>query len=92
MATRSPRAGNRKSVTPIETLLHETRTFKPNAAFTKVANASSAALYKQAQDDPIKFWEEMASQLVWKKKWTKALEWNPPDAKWFVGGKLNVTE
>ncbi len=47
---------------------------------------------KQAEADPVKFWEQMAEDLVWKKKWNKPLEWKAPDAKWFVGGKLNVTE
>ena len=80
------------SKTPIDSLLHEHRVFKPAAAFTRQANANSAAIYKQAEADPVKFWEQMAEELVWKKKWTKALEWKAPDAKWFVGGKLNVTE
>ncbi|KAA3634964.1 MAG: acetate--CoA ligase [Calditrichaeota bacterium] len=72
-------------------LLHETRKFKPSAAFSKQANAKKA-IYAQAKKNPVKFWEKMAGELVWKKKWSKALEWKAPDAKWFVGGKLNVTE
>lgn len=76
----------------IATLLHENRTFKPSAIFTRQANANSQSVYQTAAKDPVRFWEKMASELVWRKKWTKGLAWNPPDAKWFVGGKLNVTE
>jgi acetyl-CoA synthetase len=80
------------SKTPIDSLLNENRIFKPTTAFARKANANSAGIYKLAEADPVKFWEQMADDLVWKKKWTKALEWKTPDAKWFVGGKLNVTE
>jgi len=45
-----------------------------------------------ASKDYVKFWENLASELVWKKKWHQGLSWKAPDAKWFVGGKLNITE
>src|SRR5205085_11581223 len=50
--------------------------------------------YKASIDNPEKFWDEIASEFDWKKKWTKTLEWNfsQPDIKWFVDGKLNITE
>ncbi len=76
----------------IDTLLEEKRLFKPSPAFAKQANANDKNIYKTAASDPVKFWEGMASELVWRKKWSKGLEWKAPDAKWFVGGKLNVTE
>ncbi len=76
----------------IDVLLQESRTFKPSPAFARQANASSLGLITKADKNPVKFWESMARELVWKKKWRKALEWKAPDAKWFVGGKLNVTE
>ncbi len=72
-------------------LLNENRKFKPSSLFTKQANVKKS-VYAQAKKNPIKFWESMANEVVWKKKWTKALEWKAPDAKWFVGGKLNITE
>ena len=72
-------------------LLHENRKFKPSALFTKQANAKKS-IYAHAKKNHVKFWESMAKEVVWKKKWTKALEWKAPDAKWFVGGKLNITE
>lgn len=92
MATKHPVKKTAVPKTPIDTLLHENRTFRPSSSFVKQASANSASIYKTAEADPVGFWESMAEELVWKKKWTKALEWKAPDAKWFVGGKLNVTE
>ncbi|PWB74947.1 acetyl-coenzyme A synthetase, partial [candidate division GN15 bacterium] len=92
MATRVASRNRKKSAHTIDTLLREDRSFKPPASFAHNANADSAGIYRLADKDPVKFWEKMASELVWRKKWTKGLVWNPPDAKWFVGGKLNVTE
>ena len=50
--------------------------------------------YRLSIENPEEFWSEKASQFVWKKKWDKVLEWNfqEPDVKWFLGGKLNITE
>ncbi|HTE31050.1 MAG TPA: acetate--CoA ligase, partial [Chryseolinea sp.] len=50
--------------------------------------------YKHSVENPEAFWEEIAKEFVWKKKWNKVLEWdfNKPEVKWFVGGKLNITE
>jgi Acetyl-coenzyme A synthetase N-terminus len=48
------------------------------------------ALYQQALDDPEEFWAGMAKELDWFKPWEKVLEWNPPYAKWFVGGRTNI--
>ncbi len=50
--------------------------------------------YKRSIENPENFWEEQAEQFVWKKKWDKVLEWNfdEPNSKWFIGGKLNITE
>ncbi len=80
------------STATIDTLLSENRKFKPPTGFCRQANLNDTGVIAAAQKDPVKFWEKMASELVWKKRWTKALEWKAPDAKWFVGGKLNVTE
>ena len=41
---------------------------------------------------PEKFWAKEAADLLWRKKWTKVLDWRMPFAKWFVGAKLNVAE
>jgi acetyl-CoA synthetase len=45
----------------------------------------------KANQDIIKFWEEQASKLFWFEKWHTSLEWNPPFARWFVGGKINAS-
>lgn len=50
--------------------------------------------YAQSVSNPEGFWEEIANEFQWMKKWDKVLEWNftQPDIKWFKGGKLNITE
>ena len=47
-------------------------------------------MHQQSLDDPEGFWGKIASELHWFKKWDKVLDWNLPDAKWFVGGKTNI--
>lgn len=50
--------------------------------------------YKKSVENPEAFWEEVAKNFLWRKKWNKVLEWdfNKPEVKWFIGGKLNITE
>jgi len=50
--------------------------------------------YKKSIDHPEDFWADKAEAFVWNKKWDKVLEWNfqDPDVKWFINGKLNITE
>ena len=50
--------------------------------------------YKKSKETPELFWDEIASNFQWRKKWDKTLEWNfkEPNVKWFLGGKLNITE
>ena len=50
--------------------------------------------YKKSIENPEEFWSEVAVNFIWKKKWDKVLEWNfkEPDVKWFINGKLNITE
>ncbi|MDH4057984.1 MAG: AMP-binding protein, partial [Cyclobacteriaceae bacterium] len=50
--------------------------------------------YKKSVVHPEDFWAEIADDFVWRKKWRKVLEWdfNKPEIKWFIGGKLNITE
>lgn len=50
--------------------------------------------YKKSIEHPAQFWEEIANTFTWQKKWNKTLEWNfkEPNVKWFIGGKLNITE
>ncbi len=73
----------------LSTLLTESRRFPPSAAFTKQANAQPG-IHAAAAADRLGFWEEQARALEWMAPWSAVLEWTPPHAKWFVGGKLNV--
>jgi len=80
----------------IESHLVENRIFKPSAAFSKRARISSLLEYKRIHAEsifkPNKFWGKEAAELQWIKKWTKVLDWKLPNAKWFVGGKLNASQ
>ncbi|MEO1628663.1 MAG: acetyl-coenzyme A synthetase N-terminal domain-containing protein, partial [Bacteroidota bacterium] len=51
-------------------------------------------VYRQSIKDPEGFWAEQAASFKWRKKWKQTLQWDfaTPDVKWFVGGKLNITE
>ncbi len=74
----------------LENLLQETRRFPPPAALAAQANVTADA-YEQAQADRLGFWETQARRLSWAEEWDQTLDWsNPPFAKWFVGGSLNV--
>jgi acetyl-CoA synthetase len=48
-------------------------------------------IYQESLEEPEEFWAEQARQLDWFKTWDKVLEWNPPFARWFVGGRLNAS-
>jgi acetyl-CoA synthetase len=75
----------------IEALLKEDRSFSPTDEFRSRAHVGDPAVYERAAQDPEAFWAGFAKELEWITPWSKVLEWNPPDAKWFVGGKLNIT-
>ncbi len=79
----------------IESLLHEERLFEPPSDFNPKAHISSREQYDairaEALADPEKFWAGIAEQLHWFKKWDQVLDWQPPFAKWFVGGKTNIS-
>src|SRR5882672_9040714 len=90
-ATSRRRAGDDSMIDEIDTLLKETRTFAPPAKFRAVAHVSTPAIYKRAARKRLAFWAECAKQLEWIKPWRRVLDWKPPHAKWFVGGKLNAS-
>ena len=50
--------------------------------------------YQKSVEDPEAFWSSVADNFYWRRKWDKTLEWNfkDPSVKWFIGGKLNITE
>ena len=76
----------------IENLLAEGRTFPPDPAFSAQANAQ-ASIYDEAAGDPEGFWARIAREtVIWREPFTTTLEWDLPFAKWFVGGKLNISE
>ncbi len=75
----------------LEVLLNETRRFTPSEAFRTQANAPDPAIYERAAADPEAFWSGFASELSWFEPWKQVLDWQPPYAKWFVGGQLNAS-
>lgn len=74
----------------LESLLNEERTFAPSADFVAKANANDPTIYDRAYHDPITWWEEWAKTLDWIEPWHTACEFQAPNAKWFLGGRLNV--
>src|SRR5258707_2502406 len=74
----------------------ENRVCKPAPGCSSKARIKSLAqyrrMYRESMRQPAKFWTREAKELVWRAPWKKILEWKPPFAKWFVGGKLNVSE
>ncbi len=74
----------------LDNLSSENRTFAPSPEFAAQANAQPS-LYLEAENEGVAFWERQADALTWERKWDRALDWNPPFAKWFVGGKINAT-
>jgi acetyl-CoA synthetase len=85
-----------QSQSTIESILKEKRLFPPSAEFALQAHITSLsqyqALYEKAKANPEIFWEELATdELHWFQKWDKVLDWQPPFAKWFVNGKINIS-
>jgi acetyl-CoA synthetase len=79
----------------IEAVLKEDRVFQPSEEFRRSARLSSLeeyqALYRESLEKPEQFWSRIASELHWFKPWDKVLEWDPPNAKWFIGGQINLS-
>ena len=75
----------------LSALLQEDRTFEPPAEFRARATANDAGIFEQARRDPEAFWAGFARELDWIRPWSTVLEWNPPHARWFVDGRLNVS-
>jgi len=75
----------------IQNLLKEARVIAPSEEFKKHARLTDDSIYARAAADPEGFWAGFASELEWIQPWTKVLDWKSPNAKWFVGGKLNVS-
>ena len=79
----------------IKSVLTENRSFPPPKAFAAEAKVGSMAdyeaLYRRADEDPDGFWGDVAGELAWEKRWSRVLDWKLPDARWFVGGALNLS-
>ncbi len=83
--------------TNITSLSQEARVFKPSKEFSAAARIKSMTqykkLWKESVTHPEAFWKKHAeAELVWQKPFTEVLQWKEPFAKWFMGGKLNVSE
>jgi hypothetical protein len=79
----------------IKSVLIEDRVFPPPAEFAASARVPNLAAYEalvaRARKDPDGYWAEVASELSWSTPWRRVLDWQSPDARWFVGGKTNIT-
>ncbi|MDH5588742.1 MAG: acetate--CoA ligase [Gemmatimonadota bacterium] len=73
-----------------DALLSEERRFSPSEEFRAHAVVADPGVYETAAADREGYWERWARELDWFQAWDRVLEWDPPYAKWFVGGKLNV--
>ena len=74
----------------ISSLLQEGRLFAPSAEFAAQAVVADPGVYERAEADYEGFWAGWAEKLDWFEKWHTVLDWQPPYAKWFLGGKLNA--
>src|SRR5687768_2778405 len=75
----------------IEAYYSEDRTFPPPESFKASALVSNAEIYDEAEADWVGFWAKQALELDWYDEWDTILEWDLPFAKWFIGGRLNVS-
>src|SRR5438309_1362578 len=75
----------------IETLLDEQRRFPPPDSFRAQAHVRDTTPYERVRRDREGYWADWAKQLEWSRPWDRVLEWKPPHAKWFLGGKLNAS-
>jgi acetyl-CoA synthetase len=76
----------------LDVLLKTEQTFPPPPEFAAQANASDPGIYDRAAADPEAWWASWAEKLEWSRPWDEVLDWSdPPHAKWFQGGQLNVS-
>jgi len=84
------------SAANIKSILQENRLFPPSPEFSQAAHIPSFEVYQQIYNrsvaDPVGFWAELAqSELAWFEPWHQVLDWQPPHARWFDGGKINIS-
>jgi acetyl-CoA synthetase len=78
------------SESSLSALSSESRRFAPPADLAAKANVTADS-YEHAAQDRLGFWAEQAQRLQWERPWDEVLDWQPPFAKWFVGGRLNAS-
>jgi len=79
-------------VPELDVLMETEETFPPPGDFAADANISDPGVYEKAASDPEAWWASWAEKLDWIEPWDEVLDWSdPPHAKWFQGGKLNVS-
>jgi acetyl-CoA synthetase len=69
----------------------QVRTYEPPEEFVAQANVNDPSVYEEAEKDYEGFWAERARELHWFKEWDQVLNWDPPEAEWFAGGKINAS-
>jgi acetyl-CoA synthetase len=78
-------------MTEISSLLSEDRVFPPDRWWLERSRMHDPGVYARAAADPEAFWAAFATELEWSSPWTRVLDWQPPHAKWFVGGRINAS-
>lgn len=73
-------------------MIKKGKLYYPTKEFKKKAWVNDKKIYKEAAKNPVKFWEKLARELLWTKIWRKGFSHQPPYFKWFVDGKLNITQ
>lgn len=77
----------------IDSILETDRVIEPSTAFRARARVSAevyAERWRRSIDDPQGFWSDVAAELHWFRRWDQVLDWQPPHARWFVGGRTNI--
>jgi acetyl-CoA synthetase len=72
-------------------MIKDKNLYYPSDDFKEKAWVKDKKIYQEAEKDPVKFWEKLAKELFWFKKWEVPFLHKPPYFQWFVGGKINIT-
>ena len=95
MAEADTKGNSARAAGRIASVMQETRVFPPSADFSARSRIGSLAEYQRLYDaaaaDPEAFWDERARALPWMTPYTKVLDWQPPHASWFTGGRTNAS-
>jgi acetyl-CoA synthetase len=76
----------------LDSMLVENRRYPPPAWWRRNALVRSKSAYPRTESARLRHWEREARRLLWRKAWKRTLEWKPPHAKWFLGGRINACE